>query len=133
MGLLTAEGAVIGTLDYMSPEQLQSREVDERSDLFAVGVMLVEVLTGHRPFRGTNYAERLTSILHEPYRPGAEPRLTRALDDVLQRCLAKDRNERFDDATELRSELIPALRGCPPLPPFPDDEPGSTMATGLSD
>jgi serine/threonine-protein kinase len=110
---LTAAGTVIGTLGYMSPEQLRGADVDARSDLFAVGVMLVEALTGVRPFHGTSYEETLTSTLLEEYHlPGAASPVVE-LDAVLQGCLAKDRNERYASAQELRRELLPALAACP--------------------
>jgi GAF domain-containing protein len=108
---LTATGAVMGTLGYMSPEQLMGKEVDRRSDLFSV-----EVITGRWPFKGTTPGEMLTSIILEPYHlPGSTPE-SRTLDAVLQRCLAKDPRDRFPNAPELRREVVPALRGLSHLP-----------------
>lgn len=117
---LTATGTVVGTLGYMSPEQLRGLDVDARSDLFAVGVMVVEALTGSWPFQGTSYAQLLAAIVLEPYHlPGDAPEV-RALDTVLQRCLAKERGDRFVSAAALRHELVPALRTSPvPVPPPP--------------
>ena len=112
---LTTTGMVVGTFGYMSPEQLTGRDVDARSDVFSVGVMVVESLTGQWPFRGTTYGELLGSIVLEPYHlPGDAPRV-RALDAVLQRCLAKEPRDRFASAAALRHELVPALRDCPAL------------------
>jgi eukaryotic-like serine/threonine-protein kinase len=92
---LTETGTVLGTLGYMSPEQLLGREVDTRSDLFSVGVMVVEALTGRWPFQGATYGELLAAIVLEPYHlPGGSPQ-ARALDQVLQRCLAKEPGDRF--------------------------------------
>src|SRR5262249_22007757 len=62
---LTVKGAVLGTLGYMSPEQLMGEEADERSDIFAVGVLVVEALTGQRPFHGKTHTGLLKSILHD--------------------------------------------------------------------
>jgi len=122
---LTETGTVLGTLGYMSPEQLLGHEVDIRSDLFSVGVMVVEALTGRWPFQGATYGELLASIVLEPYHfPGRSPQV-RALDQVLQRCLAKEPGDRFPSAAALRDALIPALRECPPLPRAPAAPPAS--------
>jgi eukaryotic-like serine/threonine-protein kinase len=122
---LTETGTVLGTLGYMSPEQLLGHEVDTRSDLFSVGVMVVEALTGRWPFHGTTYGELLAAIVLEPYHlPGTAPQL-RALDALLQRCLAKEPRDRFASAAALGEELIPALRECPDLPRAPAAPPVS--------
>ena len=116
---LTASGTVVGTLGYMSPEQLTGCQVDARSDVFSVGVMVVEALTGRWPFQGAGFGELVASIVLEPYSlPGATPEV-RALDALLQRCLAKEPNDRFDSAAALRHELVPALRVCPALTATP--------------
>ena len=102
---MTAEGVVMGTLGYMSPEQRLGREVDERTDIFAVGVMVLEALTGQKPFRDEVYAELArgnqlwpdASMLDQPLR------------DLLQRCLAVDPLERISSAATLHSLLLPAL------------------------
>jgi len=112
---VTTPGTVLGTFGYMSPEQLTGAAVDERSDLFSVGVMVVEALTGRRPFSGKTYHELLTSILHGAFHlptdsPGAE-----RLDAVLQNCMAKDRGDRFSSAAAMQRELIPAIREYRPL------------------
>jgi serine/threonine-protein kinase len=112
---LTSSGMVIGTLGYMSPEQLAGQEVDARSDIFSIGVMVVEALTGRWPFRGDTYGELLASIMLEPYHlPGDTPAV-QALGALLQRCLAKDPRSRYGSASALRKELVPALRECPSL------------------
>jgi tRNA A-37 threonylcarbamoyl transferase component Bud32/GAF domain-containing protein len=109
---MTAPGAVMGTLGYMSPEQLLGGEVDHRADLFAIGVMLVEVLTGRRPLQGDNYGELSGALLHDTFHlPRPTPEAV-ALDAILQRCLAKEARDRVSSAAELRRELIPALRKC---------------------
>jgi hypothetical protein len=112
---ITTPGAVMGTFGYMSPEQLTGGTVDERSDLFSIGVMLIEALTGRRPFSGKTYHELLTNILHKSFHlPSVTPEASR-LDEVLQKCLAKEPSARIGSAAELQRELIPALRQCPEL------------------
>ena len=107
---LTTPGMVVGTMGYMSPEQLRGDTVDERSDLFSVGVMVVEVLSGSRPFRGPTYTELLSSILHGSFHLEGGSKEAEQLDAVLQKCLAKDRERRFSSAGEMQRELIPAMR-----------------------
>jgi GAF domain-containing protein len=111
-GTVTQPGTVIGTLGYMSPEQLVGGEIDQCSDLFAIGVMLAEVLTGSRPFHARNYGALSRAVLHDDFHlPNSTPEAA-ALDALLQQCLAKDARDRVQSAAELRGELIPALRGC---------------------
>jgi RIO-like serine/threonine protein kinase len=112
---LTVPGTVMGTFGYMSPEQLAGEEVDERSDLFSIGVMAVEALTGSRPFSGRTYAELLTAILHQPFHLRGEVAEIQRLDEVLQKCLAKDRAQRYATIAELQGALIPAIGACPPF------------------
>jgi eukaryotic-like serine/threonine-protein kinase len=101
---------VMGTIGYMSPEQLTGEAVDERSDLFSVGVMVVEALTGRRPFRGRIYTELMRSILHGSFHLERGSKEAERLDAVLQKCLAKDREGRFSSVEEMQRELIPAIR-----------------------
>jgi tRNA A-37 threonylcarbamoyl transferase component Bud32 len=109
---LTAPGMIMGTFAYMSPEQVTG-EVDERSDIFSLGVMVVEALTGQRPFAGRTSAELITAILSAPFHlPGESPALQQ-LDEVLQRCLAKDPGQRFASVAAMQQELIPAIEHCP--------------------
>ena len=110
---LTARGAIVGTFGYMSPEQLTGEEADERSDIFSIGVMVVEALTGRRPFLGRTHAELLTAVLHGSYHLDGESNETKLLDTVLQKCLAKEPAERFASIAETQQELIPAIRNCP--------------------
>src|SRR5262249_53714376 len=107
----------MGTFNYMSPEQVTGEEVDERSDIFSLGVMVVEALTGRRPFLGRTPAELIAAILSASYHlPGEAPE-AQQLDEVLQRCLAKDRGERFASAAAVQQALIPAIEQCPALTP----------------
>jgi serine/threonine protein kinase len=112
-GTVTIEGVAMGILDYMSPKQPRGSEVDHRTDIFATGVMLVEALTGRRPFEG----DRTTDLALAGARwelPGSSTQ-ARAFGDLLQRCLAPDPDDRFDSAALLCTPLIPLLRTCPPL------------------
>jgi len=116
---LTAPGMIMGTINYMSPEQLAGEEVDERSDIFALGVIIVEVLTGTRPFAGTTLMEHQTAILCRPFHlDGPGPESTR-LDEILQKCIAKDPRQRYSTVAEVQVNLIPAIRtlreASPPL------------------
>ena len=98
---LTQRGAIMGTLQYMSPEQLEGKEVDERSDIFAFGLILHELVTGQRVFNGTSQASLAAAILKEQAAPLSDP----VLDRVVRRCLAKDPEQRWQSAADLADEL----------------------------
>jgi serine/threonine protein kinase/tetratricopeptide (TPR) repeat protein len=98
----TEEGALLGTVAYMSPEQAQGAKVDGRSDIFSFGAMLYEMLTGRRPFSRRTPIETLAAILRDDPPPaGAGPELDR----LIARCLAKDLAERFQSAHDLAFAL----------------------------
>jgi Tol biopolymer transport system component/predicted Ser/Thr protein kinase len=101
---LTGQGQILGTLQYMSPEQLQGKEVDSRSDLFSFGCVLYEILTGKRAFDGDSTASVIAAILQRPA-PSIAAVAPAALDRALQRCLAKDPDDRWQSARDLKSEL----------------------------
>lgn len=109
---LTKDGAVMGTFGYMAPEVFTRGPVDERADIFAIGVMTVETLVGERPFVGQTTHEVLTTLLNSEYHLPGESIEIRALDAVVQRCLAKDPQDRYGSATEVAKELVPALSRC---------------------
>ena len=113
---LTAPGRALGTLAYMSPEQLLGMPVDARSDLYAIGVIVLEALTGHNPFHRRDPQATIAATLHEHAGLGSADPATAALDAVLQRCIARDRQQRFTRAHEMGAALLPALRSCPPRP-----------------
>ena len=104
---LTAEGMIVGTVAYMSPEQAEGRPVDERSDIFAIGVMLYEMTTGERPFRGDTDLSILSSILRDTPRAVTElnPGLPRDIWRIVRHCLAKDPERRYQTAKDLRNDL----------------------------
>ena len=105
---LTNAGAIVGTFQYMAPEQLEGREADARSDLFALGCVLYEMATGRRPFRGTDSVTILGSILRDrPETPSlVNPLLPQALGRVIARCLEKEPEARYASADELRDALV---------------------------
>ena len=104
---LTARGLVMGTFGYMPPEQLLGETVDERSDIFALGVMLVEALTGKRPFQGRTAAALLHAITREPaHLTGAAA--SPAVQRLLQKSLAKEPSERFANVADFQKELFQA-------------------------
>jgi hypothetical protein len=104
---LTATGTVIGTFQYMAPEMLEGGEADARSDTFAFGAVLYEMVTGRRAFEGKTQASVVASILKEEARSLCPP----ALDRLVQRCLAKDPDERWQSASDLAKELSWILSG----------------------
>ena len=109
---LTEAGAVMGTFGYIAPEVFTGGPVDERADIFAVGVMVVETFVGLRPFDGQTRHEMLSTLLHSDYHLPGESAEIRALDAVVQRCLAKDPRDRYSSAAEAAGELVPVLARC---------------------
>jgi len=111
--LLEQPGAVIGTLAYMSPEQARGGVVDERSDVFSLGVLLYELLEGRCPFTGRNAVELLDAILREPPPPlvGHEGPLARELGRVVLRMVEKERAGRHPDMAAVRRDLDSLLLG----------------------
>jgi eukaryotic-like serine/threonine-protein kinase len=103
----TQEGAVLGTVSYMSPEQARGLKVDTRTDLFSLGVVLYELITGERPFNGSTRNHILVAILDQDplplshYISNAPPELQR----IISRALSKDRDDRYQLATELHADL----------------------------
>jgi tetratricopeptide (TPR) repeat protein len=101
---LTEAGTVVGTLLYLAPEVLRGQPADERSDLWALGVMLYEMATGTLPFQGKTSFELTSGILREPPAPFPE-RVPSGLRGVIQRCLVKEPGERYQSAVEVRAAL----------------------------
>jgi tetratricopeptide (TPR) repeat protein len=104
---LSGQGMVAGTVPYMSPEQLLGKRVDARSDIWALGVVLYEMLTGRRPFEGGSTASLAAAILeHEPEPLSSlDPQVAPALEHVVGRCLAKDPEARWQTARDVANEL----------------------------
>jgi Tol biopolymer transport system component/predicted Ser/Thr protein kinase len=104
---VTAAGSILGTLHYMSPEQLECRDADPRSDVWALGCVLYEMLTGAKPFDGKSSASLIAAVLHvEPPPLSVRQRLAPPpLDRVVKKCLAKDSDRRWQSAADLADEL----------------------------
>ena len=104
---LTAEGAIVGTFQYMAPEQLEGRETDARTDIFALGEVIYEMATGKLPFAGRSRASLIAAILsaEPPSMAALQPMTPAALERVVKRCLAKDPDERWQNASDLASEI----------------------------
>ncbi len=109
---LTQPGAVVGTPSYMSPEQLRALELDARTDIFSLAVVLYEMLAGSRPFSGTSAADTMAAILTAPTPPlaASAPGTPPELDRILAKALAKDREERYQTAADLLVDLRALLR-----------------------
>jgi TolB-like protein/Tfp pilus assembly protein PilF len=112
---MTMTGAVIGTPAYMSPEQAQGRSIDARSDVFSLGAVLYEVLSGRRAFDGSSTAEVLSAVMRDDPQP---LRSSPALERIVGRCLAKQPGQRFQTMGELRSALEVASAETAAAPPI---------------
>ena len=104
---LTAQGTILGTFQYMAPEQIEGDEADARTDLFAFGAVFYEMLTGRRAFAGRSHASLIGAIMKDVPAPPSSisAEVPSALDRVITRCLAKDPDERWQTARDLVSEL----------------------------
>jgi serine/threonine protein kinase len=104
---LTAQGTILGTFHYMSPEQLEGREADARSDIWAFGCVLHEMVTGRRAFDGASQATLIHAIMGTEPAPVSvtQPVAPASLDHVVKRCLAKDPDDRWQTMRDVRHEL----------------------------
>ena len=112
---LTQEGTILGTFQYMAPEQLEGKETDARTDIFAFGAMLYEMTTGAKAFSGTSQASLISAILRDEPKPISQfqPMSPPALDRVVKTCLAKDPDERWQNAADVGKELRWIAEGSP--------------------
>ena len=108
---LTKAGATVGTVAYMSPEQVRGEPVDARADVWAFGVVLYEMLTGKRPFGGDYEAALLYAILHEDPAPLDRDDVPREVAEIVRRCLEKDRDARYLDGQAVLADLEAASQG----------------------
>jgi hypothetical protein len=104
---VTGDGEVVGTVPYMSPEQLQGRPIDFRSDVFSLGIVLYEMLTGHRPFAGSSSADVISSILRDTPSKVTEVRadLPRHLGRIIRHCLETEPARRYQTTMDVRNDL----------------------------
>jgi serine/threonine protein kinase len=104
---LTQEGAIVGTFQYMAPEQLEGEEADARTDIFAFGAVLYEMATGQRAFEGKTKTSLIASIVTAQPKPMSQvqPLTPPALEHVVRKCLAKDRDDRWQSAHDIAEEL----------------------------
>jgi Tol biopolymer transport system component/tRNA A-37 threonylcarbamoyl transferase component Bud32 len=138
----TAEGTILGTVNYLSPEQALGKRVDQRSDIFSLGAVLYEMATGHRAFSADTAVSTITSILRDEPKPisGDVTAVPRELERVVARCLRKDPERRFQTATDVRNALdelrdehaahpgsIPVTASVPVIPPKPRAIRGFTL------
>jgi len=110
---MTQQGMIVGTIHYMSPEQALGKPLDPRTDIFSLGVVLYEGATGRLPFHGETVTDTMTQIIRdEPQEPlRVNPRISSGLNAVIQRCMRKNRDERFASAGDLARALIePTVR-----------------------
>ncbi len=105
---VTEQGTIIGTFQFMSPEQVEGKEVDGRSDIFSLGAVLYEMLTGRRAFEGKSQLSVASAILEKEPAPisSVKPMTPPALDHAVKKCLAKPPDERWQSASDLASELV---------------------------
>jgi serine/threonine protein kinase len=104
---VTAEGTILGTFQYMSPEQLEGKEADGRSDIFSFGAMLYEMVTGRKSFEGSSHASLIAAVMSTDPPPVStmQPMASPALDRIVRRCLAKSPDDRWQSAGDLLSEI----------------------------
>lgn len=126
---LTGEGAILGTLQYMSPEQLEGKEADARSDIFSFGLVLYELIAGKRPFSGGSQASLMASILKEqpPSIQALQPLTPASLERVLLTCLEKDPDKRWQSAREVKHALEWMAQAAPIAPPAPVESPAKKL------
>ena len=104
---LTAEGTILGTLQYMAPEQLEGKEADSRTDIFAFGAVVSEMATGKKAFEGSSQASLIAAIMGQDPRPMSElqPMTPSTLDHIVRRCMAKEPDERWQSSSDVMREL----------------------------
>ncbi len=126
---LTQQGQIVGTLQYMAPEQLQGKEADARSDIFAFGCVLYEMISGRRAFQGASAASLIGAILE---REPAAIEVAPPLDRVIRTCLNKDADKRFQSALDLKHAIAWAMETSPSIQQGPPSKLWIAAAAALS-
>ena len=132
----TAPGIIIGTADYMSPEQARGKTVDARTDIFSFGVVLYELLAGKRPFQGENNLDTIGSILHREAASLTNFQIPDELQKIVEKCLRKNRDERYQNLRDLLADLKEVRRelesadSSESILPFPSKLPTQNLKAG---
>ncbi len=126
---LTGAGMMIGTPDYMSPEQVEGSAVDPRTDIYAFGAILYEMLVGRPPFEGSSGLSVALKHKTEMPRPPrqSDPQIPEELDRLIMKCLAKKKGQRFQSTEELVTGLRAVQKGVPPAPAAPAEKPATRL------
>jgi Tol biopolymer transport system component len=130
---ISTVGTVVGTIHYMAPEQIEGKEADARSDIFALGAVLYEMATGHRAFDGKSHLSVASAILQKEPPPvtSVQPSSSPSLDYIIRTCLAKDPDERFQTAHDVKLQLNWLRQASPASQPAKQRAPRSTV-TGIA-
>jgi len=125
---LTGAGMIVGTPEYMSPEQVEGKDVDQRSDIYSLGIILYEMLTGRVPFEGdTPFTIGVKHKSEMPKSPRElNPQIPEELNHTILRCLEKDREKRYQSAADLRTDLENIEKGMPTTETFIPEKKGLT-------
>src|SRR5262244_222740 len=115
VGPLTSQGTIVGTFQYMSPEQVEGREADVRSDIFSLGAVLYEMIAGRRAFEGKTTASTIAAIMAAEPQPVStvQPMTPSDLDHIIRTCLAKDPEERWQSSGDVARQLKRVQQGAP--------------------
>jgi serine/threonine-protein kinase len=124
---LTRTGILMGTPEYMAPEQAEGRNVDHRTDLYALGIVLYQMLVGRVPFRGTTPHATLHAVIYESPPPPHQirPEIPPPIEAIILKAITKKASQRFQSGTELASALRAAVAGQPAMDPLPPQPPPS--------
>ncbi len=116
---ITRANTTVGTPHYMSPEQARGESIDPRADIWALGIVMYECLTGEIPFDGENYNQQILAVVTEEHRPASVHGVEAELSAIIDRCLQKDRDHRFTSASDMLSELGRYVARHPEIPVRP--------------